>query len=193
MTSSVHRMFRSLLVIGLLIILPAIVLALAAPRSAYALPEYAKRTNEPCATCHVSPGGGGPRTMRGILWIADGRPDKVRTFAGILLAPGVSDPQVLYDSACAACHGLKGEGGSGSVLSGFNFSESLVRRRIVQGATQFGMPSFEGQFTDQQLTVLAKFVSDLSAGRIVPPQSYPLAPAQLNGSPRASRLIIRGN
>ncbi|MDP2776323.1 MAG: hypothetical protein Q8O48_01665, partial [Anaerolineales bacterium] len=31
----------------------------------HALPEYAERTDESCATCHVNPGGGGPRTLRG--------------------------------------------------------------------------------------------------------------------------------
>jgi hypothetical protein len=118
--------------------------------------------------------------MRGLLWIADGRPDTVRVFKGILLAPGVSDPQVLYDVACAACHGSKGEGASVTGLLGFDFSQSLVRRRIVEGAPKFGMPSFEGQFTDPQLTTLAKFVADLSGGRIVPRESYPLPPGKLN-------------
>src|SRR5512140_3352364 len=42
----------------------------------HALPEYANRTGEPCATCHVSPGGGGPRTLRGLLWASRGKPDK---------------------------------------------------------------------------------------------------------------------
>jgi hypothetical protein len=28
---------------------------------AYALPEYATRTGDPCATCHVNPAGGGAR------------------------------------------------------------------------------------------------------------------------------------
>ncbi|MEK6256855.1 MAG: hypothetical protein N2C13_06005, partial [Chloroflexota bacterium] len=37
-------------------------------KSAHALPEFADRTGEPCSTCHVSPGGGGPRTLRGLLW-----------------------------------------------------------------------------------------------------------------------------
>src|SRR5512138_2407057 len=44
---------------------------------AHALPEYATRTGEPCATCHVNPAGGGARTARSALWIAAGRPDKV--------------------------------------------------------------------------------------------------------------------
>src|SRR3990170_4668320 len=39
-------------------------------RPVQALPEYATRTGEPCAACHVSAGGGGPRTLRGLLWAA---------------------------------------------------------------------------------------------------------------------------
>jgi hypothetical protein len=112
--------------------------------------------------------------MRGLLWIADGRPDEVHTFSDILLAPGVDDPQVLYDAVCAACHGSRGEGGSTGALVGFDLSESLVRRRVLRGYPRFGMPSFEGQFTDEQLADLVQYVSDLSAGRVVPPESYPL-------------------
>ncbi len=41
-----------------------------AAQPVHALPEYAARTGESCATCHVSPGGGGPRTLRGLLWAA---------------------------------------------------------------------------------------------------------------------------
>lgn len=176
--SKVRLILHGASLIALLAVLFVMILVLITPRPTQALPEYAQRTGEPCATCHVSPGGGGPRTMRGLLWIADGRPDKVRAFAGILLAPGVTDPQALYDRACAACHGGKGEGGSAAVLLNFDFSESLIRRKILQGAPNFGMPNFQGQFTDAQIDTLAKYVSGLAAGRIVPLDSYPLPPAE---------------
>lgn len=42
-----------------------------------ALPEYSAQTGEPCATCHVSPSGGGTRSPRGQAWIADGKPISV--------------------------------------------------------------------------------------------------------------------
>ena len=42
-----------------------------------ALPEYSAQTGEPCATCHVSPSGGGPRAPRGQAWIADEKPGTV--------------------------------------------------------------------------------------------------------------------
>ncbi len=130
--------------------------------------------------------------MRGLLWIADDRPNRVRTVEGLLLAPHVSDPQDLYNLACAACHGSKGEGGSAPALLGFDFSESLVRRWIVKGGPKFGMPSFDGQFTEEQLTILSRYVSDLSAGRIIPPESYPLTPRTVSGS-GDSRPTPRGN
>ena len=38
-----------------------------------ALPEYAAQTGEPCASCHISPSGGGARTPRGQAWVGSGR------------------------------------------------------------------------------------------------------------------------
>jgi mono/diheme cytochrome c family protein len=131
--------------------------------------------------------------MRGLLWIADGRPDQVRAFEGILLLPDVNDPQVLYDRACAACHGSKGEGGAAAVLLNFDFSESLIRRKILQGAPNFGMPNFQGQFTEEQLAALAQYVSDLTSGRLVPPDSYPLSPGKLGCSARDIQPGCGGN
>ena len=42
-----------------------------------ALPEYAGQVGEPCAPCHVSAAGGGPRGPRGMAWVALGRPATV--------------------------------------------------------------------------------------------------------------------
>ena len=51
-----------------------IVLTLAfASQPTQALPEYSTQTGEPCATCHVSPSGGGLRTPRGQAWVAAGK------------------------------------------------------------------------------------------------------------------------
>lgn len=131
--------------------------------------------------------------MRGLLWIADGRPDQARIFEGILLAPGVNDPQVLYDRACAACHGSQGEGGAATALLGFDFSESLTRRKILQGAPRFGMPNFQGQFTDEQMDTLVQYVSDLSSGQIVPSESYALPPGELGCSSEDRESGCGGN
>lgn len=145
--------------------------------SVHALPEYAPRTGEPCATCHVNPGGGGPRTLRGLLWTAQGRPDEVPQLSGVLIAPGVMDGVELYDTACAACHGESGQGLFGTALVSTGLSENKVRSAILRGRERSGMPGFEGQFTDEQLDILVEYVAGIASGRIEPaPDRYPLPP-----------------
>lgn len=139
-----------------------------------ALPEYANWTGESCGMCHVSPGGAGPLTLTGLSWIADGRSDEVHGFENVLIAPGTMDAQMLYEIACSACHGFYGEGLSGSKLIGFDFNQPFLERVITDGVMEYNMPGFAGQFTDEQLDALVEYVSDLSAGRIVPLVSYPL-------------------
>jgi len=63
-----------------------------------ALPEYATRTNEPCATCHINPAGGGQRTERGQAWVAAGKPDKVPTAAADSATPTPAQPLSLTPS-----------------------------------------------------------------------------------------------
>jgi hypothetical protein len=46
---------------GLLVLLPL----LAQPITALATPDIARQTGQPCSTCHVNPGGGGPRNAVG--------------------------------------------------------------------------------------------------------------------------------
>ena len=76
-------------------------------QAAHALPEFTERTSEPCAACHVNPGGGGPRTLRGLLWAARGRPDDIPPLPGKLISPDITDGLELYDIACAGCHGSR--------------------------------------------------------------------------------------
>ncbi len=148
----------------------------------HALPEYAPRTGEPCATCHVSAGGGGPRTMRGMLWAARGRPDEVPDLPSDSIAPGVEDGQELYDIACAGCHGFQGEGLFGINLADRSISQAAVRSFVIDGIPELGMPSFEGQFTDEQLQALTQFVAEMGEGE-VPPDEYPLPPPEFNCMP----------
>ena len=54
-----------------------------------ALPEYSAQTGEPCATCHVSPSGGGSRAPRGQAWIAAGKPGTVPDLLSSLALLGV--------------------------------------------------------------------------------------------------------
>ncbi|MBI5936198.1 MAG: cytochrome c [Chloroflexi bacterium] len=143
--------------------------------SVQALPEYSHRTGEPCAVCHVNPGGGGPRTLRGALWAAQGRADAVPALPGVLLAPGVTDGAELYEIACATCHGLYGEGLFGRRIANTGVKENKIRSNILRGRLQSGMPSFEGMFTDAQLQALIEYTLALSTGKAeIPPASYPL-------------------
>ncbi len=146
----------------------------------HALPEYANRTGEPCATCHVSPGGGGPRTLRGLIWASRGKPDKVPELAGVLAAPGVTDGSEIYDIACATCHGHHGEGMFGRELVNSGLPANKIKAQILNGRVRSGMPSFDGKFTPAQLDALTGFVADMASGIATPvPDTYPLEPGKL--------------
>ena len=162
--------------------------------SVYALPEYAQRTGESCATCHVNPGGGGPRTMRGLLWAAKGKPDTVPELPGVLLAPGVTDGAELYQIACSSCHGINGEGMFGVAISESGVSENKIRSTILSGKLKSGMPSFTGTLASSQLDALVTFVAALSNGEVTPqPAEFPLEPAQLQGQPQSTPIPLGGN
>jgi len=70
-------MKRFLILLGVLILVTMLFLMLLSISSANALPEYASQTGEPCASCHISPSGGGPRGPRGQAWVASGKPGAV--------------------------------------------------------------------------------------------------------------------
>lgn len=161
---------------------------------AHALPEYANRTGESCATCHVDPGGGGPRTLRGMLWAAQGRPEKVPELQGILLAPGVEDGRELYEIACASCHGLKGEGLFGRKLARTGLRANKILTNILKGRISSGMPSFESLFTEAQLRALVDYVVSLANGEVEPlPQKFPLPRAEFDCAPQILDSTCGGN
>jgi mono/diheme cytochrome c family protein len=114
-----------------------------------------------------------------MLWAAQGRPQQVPILKGVLIAPGVNDPQVLYDTACAACHGASGEGLLGVALFGSGLSANKVRNAVLRGKERSGMPSFEGQFSNSQLEILVEYVAAIGAGQINPPASYSLPQGEL--------------
>lgn len=70
-------MSRVLIFSGVLAVVLALLFGLGGQQKAYALPEYAAQTGEPCASCHVSPSGGGSRTVRGQAWVGNGKPGTV--------------------------------------------------------------------------------------------------------------------
>ncbi|MCX7669161.1 MAG: hypothetical protein N2439_03715 [Anaerolineae bacterium] len=72
-----------------LLIMVVLGLMLALVPATRALPEYSAQTGEPCATCHVSPSGGGLRTPRGQAWVGSGRPGAVPALEDALAVLGV--------------------------------------------------------------------------------------------------------
>ena len=161
---------------------------------AHALPEYAKRTGESCATCHVNPGGGGPRTLRGALWAAKGKPDQVPALPNVLLAPGVTDGAELFEIACSTCHGLRGEGLFGRELANSSLKDGKIRSNILKGRLQSGMPSFDGKFTYAQLQALVDYVVSIADGTAkIPPLEYPLESPAFNCSAQSSSETCGGN
>ncbi len=161
---------------------------------ANALPEYAALTGESCSVCHINPGGGGPRTLRGLLWAGRGKPVRLPPLPPVLMAPDVQDAYELYGIACAGCHGAKGEGASAMGLLGTGISATATQSYLLKGIPALGMPAFKGQLTDAQVDRLLNFVTELGSGKAPPlPDSYPLVPALLNGKPVNSQLESQGN
>jgi hypothetical protein len=79
---------KRLALLSVLFISIVLVLALSTEPS-YALPEYSTQTGEPCATCHISPSGGGLRTPRGQAWVAASKPGAVPDLTEALEVLGV--------------------------------------------------------------------------------------------------------
>lgn len=131
-----------LAIIGVIIILG--IGSLSDSNPVHALPEYSTHTGQACGTCHVNPGGGGPRTLRGLLWAAQGRPDVVPMLENVLIAPGVEDGLELYDIACAGCHGFQAEGLFGIGLADTGIPKAAIRTFVWDGLVPLGMPAFEG-------------------------------------------------
>lgn len=180
MKSLLVRLSQYAVIVGISLFVIAAVGIIMGENPAHALPEFVDRTGEPCSTCHVNPGGGGPRTLRGLLWAAQGRPDQVPELGNILIAPGVEDGVELYDIACASCHGSSGEGLFGLALSGSGISDTMIRAMTLFGRESSGMPGFEGQFTDEQLEALVAYAAGIASGEIEPaPATYPLPPGRL--------------
>jgi cytochrome c551 len=74
-----------------------------------------------------------------------------------------TDAAALYEDECASCHGQSGEGGVGPAFQGNTaLREEQAEQTIRSGGG--GMPPFEGQLTDEQISSLASYVvEDLAA------------------------------
>ncbi len=167
---------------------------LAGARPVKALPEYASLTGQSCGVCHVNPGGGGPRTLQGLLWAARGKPAQLPPVPAVLLAPDVQDGIELYKIACSGCHGVSGEGSSAIGLKGSNVSALATRSYLLGGIPALGMPAFKGQFTAAQFDALVNFVTALADNKVSAiPNTYPLAPSRLRGGPDRPPIESEGN
>jgi hypothetical protein len=120
--------------------------------------------------------------MRGLLWVGEGRPNEVPELEGILLAPGVNDPEALYDIACSDCHGRNGEGLSAVSLVDYELNERYVYLVTLRGSIPSGMPSFKDQLTNEQIEIIAEYVTRFNSGAIEPQLSYDLPPAMFRQS-----------
>ena len=78
-----------LIIFGSLLLCTSLLLALATPSTAQALPEYAAQTGEPCSSCHISPSGGGSRGPRGQAWVASNKPGTIPNLMNSLELLGV--------------------------------------------------------------------------------------------------------
>lgn len=136
--------------------------------TAHALPEYATRTGQQCATCHVNPAGGGPRTLRGLLWIARGRPDEVPPLPGSEAETDEAalNGATLYEKfECSRCHGLVGNGDVGPALNqGERSTDELVQIiRNGVGAMKGFRPDI---LSDEELNILIPYVQAIGRGEI---------------------------
>ncbi len=132
----------------------------------HALPEYAERTGEPCTTCHINPAGGGPRTERGMLWLALGKPDAVPTLPSPAKPTPASqggEAAALFTSLqCAGCHGADGSGGLGPPLNTGELTAEGIHQVVRQG--KGAMPPYDSRrLSDADLDLLIAFIQGLGA------------------------------
>ena len=161
---------------------------------AHALPEYTIRTGEPCATCHVNPAGGGPRTVRGSLWIAAGKPDQVSPLPGSSdqgSAPAApADGQALYERlGCAGCHGVAGEGGAGPAFGKGELPTNQVTQVIRNGKGAM-MAYKSGVLSDVELAAVLRFVQSIGGGEVkAQPKAELRNPRPVNAICSAGQVI----
>jgi cytochrome c oxidase cbb3-type subunit III len=104
-----------------------------------------------------------------------------------------------YKLHCASCHGLKGLGGRGpDLVSGrwtHGSTDEDLTRVITKGVSGGGMPSFSGEFDEEQIRELVAFVRSLgaSSGPRVRPTGNPDHGRELYGQAACSQChMIQG-
>lgn len=164
--------------------------------SAHALPEYATRTGQQCATCHVNPAGGGPRTLRGLLWLAQDRPDQVPPLPGSEVEEGEAalDGAALFENfECSRCHGPTGEGDIGPALNQAELPTAELAA-IIRNGTGIMKGYRPDVMSDEEIDTLIPYLQAIGRGEIqasVILQKRLLPPAQLTCGAGLSDLPMR--
>lgn len=194
------KQLRSVAWISLGVLVGLLVFAAWPP--AHALPEYATRTGQQCAVCHVNPAGGGPRTLRGLLWLAQDRPDQVPALPGSeeeADEAALDGPTLFEKFECSSCHGPTGEGDIGPALNqGELPTTELVE--IIRSGTGIMKGYRPDMMSDEELDVVIPYVQAIGRGEIqasVILQKRLLPPAQLicgtDSSAVSGRIDCGGN
>lgn len=162
-----RTLLNSLFWIGLGV-LAGMIVAAGWSSATFAYPEYTARTGEQCTTCHVNPAGGGPRTLRGLLWLAQGKHDTVPPLPG---GAATEDGQALDGAGlyarleCDRCHGLSGEGGVGPALNDAERTGEALTDAIVNG-----IGTMKGYGVDAlsptEMEVLVAYLQSMGRGEI---------------------------
>lgn len=170
----------SLLWIGLGVALGIVLFTAWQPVHAY--PEYTDRTGQQCTACHINPAGGGPRTLRGLLWIAEGRPDTVPALPGSEKAgdEALDGPALYAQFECSRCHGSVGEGDVGGALMDREWTtEQLID--VIRN----GFESMKGYapavMSDEEMNALIPYIQAIGRGEVQSSlflQKRPLPPAR---------------
>ena len=85
--------------------------------------------------------------------------------AGANLKSLGTDGKKIFTTECASCHTLKAAGTSGTI--GPNLDQVKPAQDVVQHQVEVGggpMPAFKGKLSDEQITAVAKYVSE-NAGK----------------------------
>jgi mono/diheme cytochrome c family protein len=92
------------------------------------------------------------------------------------IAGGKADGARVFDEACARCHGSRGVPDPGMVAQigvkdlttdrvQRSFSDTDLRKQIIEGSVNMKMPSFGGALSDDQIAAVIAHVRTLGRGR----------------------------